>query len=200
MVKRRGWNGSPPADDAEARERVVEAAMRVLDECGPEEFTLARVAADLGVIRQTVYRQFPSVDELFVAVGTSSVESFVDDLSRHLRRRTDPADFVIESLATTIEWLPERPYLTLLLDTGRSGRFNDSVTSSSAATIALQVFERAPIDWAEHGFSDQDLAELVELTLRIVQSMLISPPDPPRSPRALRTFLRRWLGPGLRPT
>ena len=34
-MRNRGWRGDPPADDVEARERIIAAAMRCIDRHGP---------------------------------------------------------------------------------------------------------------------------------------------------------------------
>jgi hypothetical protein len=39
--------------------------------------------------------------------------------------------------------------------------------------------------------------ELVEFLLRIIQSVVIAPHDPPRSGAELRAYLHRWIGPAL---
>jgi AcrR family transcriptional regulator len=199
VVRRHGWGGSPPVDEHEARTRIIEAAIRCVDRKGPTEFSLSDVANELGVIRQTVYRYYPSTDELFVAVGRFAVESFVDELERHLRRITDPSDWVVEALATTIEWLPERPHLTLLLQAGRTEPFTRGTTSTTAVAVGREVFKRSRIDWIAAGFASRDLDELIELMLRLIQSMVIDPPEPPRSPAQLRRYLHRWIAPAVYP-
>jgi AcrR family transcriptional regulator len=195
LARRHGWGGSPPADEAEARLRIIEAAMRCVDRVGPERFNLAEVAADLGVIRQTVYRYYASTDELFDAVGRHAVESYVDELTAHLRRHKDPSRWVVEALATTIEWIPARPYLTLMLAAGHAERFAEGITSPVSIDIGREIFERSPIDWSAAGYDPRDVDDLIELMLRIMGSMITNPTDPPRSPRELRRVLRAWIGP-----
>jgi AcrR family transcriptional regulator len=198
VVRRHGWGGSPPADEIEARQRIIEAAMRCVDQQGARRFTLAHVASDLGVIRQTVYRYFSSTDDLLSAVGQVAVEDFLDELVEHLRRYTSPSAWVVEAVAVTLERLPSRPYLTLLLAAGSTGPFTTGVTSPEAMAVTHELFKRSRIDWIAEGYSPRDLDELIELLLRLVQSMVVDPPDPPRSPRALRRYLRRWIAPALR--
>jgi AcrR family transcriptional regulator len=196
-VRRHGWRGDPPADEADARQRIIEAAMRCVDRAGPDQFTIAQVAEDLGIIRQTVYRYFPSTEHLFTAVGQYAVADFIDELADHLRAVRVPADWFVEALAMAIERLPDRPYLTLLLASGRTEPFARGITSPEAMAVGREVVKRAPIDWPAHGYDSGDLDELIELMLRVLQSMVIDPPDPPRTPRQLRRFLRRWLAPAL---
>ena len=50
------------------------------------------------------------------------------------------------------------------------------------------------IDRAVHGWTDAHMNELVEIMLRFVQSLLVDPGDPLRSPAELRAFLHRWVG------
>jgi hypothetical protein len=47
------------------------------------------------------------------------------------------------------------------------------------------------------GYTEETLDELVEFLLRIIQSMVIAPREPPRSGTELRTFLRRWITPAI---
>ena len=61
---RKGWRGSPPADDNDARSRIVAAATRSIERRGLQNTTLSEIAGDLGVSRPTIYRYFPSIDEL----------------------------------------------------------------------------------------------------------------------------------------
>jgi AcrR family transcriptional regulator len=170
-----------------------------VDRTGPAEFAISDVATELGVTRPTVYRYFQGTDELFQAVGQHAVEGFIDELEEHLRLITDPSDWIIEALATTIERVPRRPYLTLLLAAGRPEPFARGTTSPTAMGVGREVFKRARIDWIAAGYTSRDIDEVVELMLRLTQSMVVDPPDPPRSPKQLRTHLQRWLDLGAKP-
>ncbi len=87
MARRRGWGGSPPADDEEASQRIVAAAVDLIDRTGAE-ISIADVAQSLGVIRQTVYRYFPSADALMRAAAIASVEGFLERLTRQVAGST----------------------------------------------------------------------------------------------------------------
>ncbi len=50
-------------------ERVVDAALRVIDEDGLDALTMRRLAHDLGVEPVTVYRQLPNKQAILAAVG-----------------------------------------------------------------------------------------------------------------------------------
>ena len=72
------------------------------------------------------------------------------------------------------------------------------VTSETARRIGEAVLlESTAIDW-ETSLASETLDELIEWTLRAVQSFMSNPSDPPREPDELRGYLRRWLAPAIR--
>jgi AcrR family transcriptional regulator len=194
---RHGWRGDPPGSEAEARGRIVGAAMRCVDRYGPEKTGLSDVAHELGVTRQTVYRYFAGTDDLLAAVARSAAEDYLDGLARHLAKVTDPVDAVVEALAFTIERLPEERYLGVLLAAGRSGRFFAGVTSPEAVDFARSLLERTAVDWETAGYDRAELDELAEFALRVLLSLVLDPGTPRRSGSVLRGFLRRWAGPAI---
>ena len=194
---RHGWRGDPPSSEAEARERIVSAAMRCVDRHGPGKTGLSDVAQELGVTRQTVYRYFSGTGDLLAAVARSAADSYLDGLARHLAQVTDPVEAVVEALAFTIERLPEERYLSVLLTPGRSGRFFAGVTSLEAVGFARSLLNRMPVDWEQAGYGVAELDELAEFALRVLQSLVLDPGTPRRSSSALRGFLRRWVGPAI---
>lgn len=193
----RGWRGDPPRDDDEARERIIDAAMRCIARHGPEKTGLSDVAAELGITRQTVYRHFAGTDELLLAVAFAGADSFLDRLAAHTAALTDPAEAVVEGIARTLERLPREPFIGLLLATGRSDVFVKGVTSPSSMRFARAMLERMHVDWEAYGYDDAGLDELAEFGLRILQSLVLDPPRT-RRPSELRGYLRRWVAPAVR--
>lgn len=112
--KRRGWGGEPPADDDEATRRIVAAAVELLSTTGAA-ITIADVAESLGVIRQTVYRYFPTADDLMRAAAIASVDGFLDQLSEHVRGIHDPADAMTEGVLYTLDAVTRTPHLGILM-------------------------------------------------------------------------------------
>ncbi|MEV5646997.1 TetR/AcrR family transcriptional regulator [Nocardia sp. NPDC052254] len=193
-MRTHGWSGAAPADDDEAIARILAAARTVIDRTAGE-FTIAEIARDLGVTRQTVYRYFPSADALVTATAVAQTGHFLDVLAEHLSGVRDPATAVVEGIAHTLERLPHEKYLNLLLTPGRAGAFSAGVTSDTALAFGRSILQRFPVDWAAAGITDLD--ELVEHMLRIVQSFVIDPGRPPRTGRELRDYLTTWVAPAL---
>ncbi|WP_051183424.1 TetR/AcrR family transcriptional regulator [Nocardia vinacea] len=197
MSRRPAWNGSPPRDDAEARERIIDAAMRCIDRHGARKATLSDVAAELGVIRQTVYRHFSSTEDLFAAVGYAAADGYLDRLLAHLAGITDPADLAVEAIAYTVERVPHDRYLGLLLSTGRPATFSRVAMGEAAFEACRTVLDRSDVDWAASGYTGDSLTEMIEYLLRILLSFAVDPMSGSRAGAELRRFLRRWIAPSI---
>ncbi|WP_029110364.1 TetR/AcrR family transcriptional regulator [Mycobacterium sp. URHD0025] len=192
-MRTHGWAGSAPATDEEAIARILAAAGKAIDERGAD-FSIADVARTLGVTRQTVYRYFPSTDALLVAAAVHAASDFLDRLATHVKGVTDPVEAVTESIATSLEWLPQDKHIGLLVAPGRANAHTESVTSDVAVDFARAMLHKMDVDWADVGYSDAELDELAEHLLRIIQSFVIDPGRPPRTGEALRGYLTRWVG------
>jgi AcrR family transcriptional regulator len=195
---RKGWAGSPPADDAEARKRIIDAALRLVDQHGAAQTTVSDIADALGITRRTVYRYFAGTEELFTAVADVALGSFVAQIDQ-LVADLDVTSQLVEVVAHIVERLPREPQLALLLANDRSNIFSRAMLSPDVITRCRVILHHAQIDWNQLGFDDSTIDELVEFLLRNIQSMVIAPPDPPRSPAELRAYLHRWIGPALAP-
>jgi AcrR family transcriptional regulator len=193
----RGWRGRPPRDDDEARERILDAALRCIERYGPHKTGLSDVASALGVTRQTVYRLFRSTDDLLQAVSATATDDYLDRLAAHVAHLSEPGDAFVEGIAYTVERLPDEPLLALLLATGRSEAFLKGVRSPQAMAFGRAMLERTNVDWAACGYDAGDLDGLVEFGLRVLQSLVL---DLPRGRRgaALRAYLQRWVAPAVR--
>jgi len=194
-MRKRGWQGEPPADDTEARERIIASAMRCIDRYGPARTSLSDVAAELGVTRQTVYRLFPSTDNLFRAVSIAAADTFVDRMVARVRDLTDPAEMLVECIAFTVERLRQERYLSLLITRGQAS-LTQQFTSKVPSDLTRALLARLPVDWQGAGITPPHMDELVEIYLRTLQSLVIDP-GPPRSRSETRTFLRHWLAPAV---
>ncbi|WP_067812969.1 TetR/AcrR family transcriptional regulator [Nocardia inohanensis] len=195
-MRTHGWSGTTPADDAEAVDRILTAARQAIDLSG-SDFSIAQIARDLGVTRQTVYRYFPNTDALLTATAIAQTTHFLDVLAAHLNPIHDPATAVVEGIAFTLERLPEEKYLGLLLAPGRASAFSAGVTSDTALAFGRSLLQRFSVDWAAAGIFEADLDQLVEHMLRIVQSFVIDPGRPPRRGPELRAYLTTWVAPAL---
>jgi AcrR family transcriptional regulator len=195
-MRSRGWQGNQPANDEEARERIIAAAMRCLDRYGPLKTGLSDVATELGVTRQTVYRLYPSTEELLFAVAEAAADAFVDRMVARARQHTDPAEMLVECLAYTVERLPKERYLSLLVVPDRRASFTRHITSASGFDLTNTLLSRLPVDWPALGVGRPQREAIIEIWLRTLQSFALDA-GPARTRHELRAFLRLWLAPAI---
>ncbi|SPM37797.1 TetR family transcriptional regulator [Mycobacterium rhizamassiliense] len=192
---RKGWGGTPPADDAEARKRIVDAAVDRVQSRGPRHTTLSDVATDLGITRPTIYRYFASIEDLLAAAAEVALDGWtarIGDMSKDI---SDATDLLTEAVAFLIEQLPDEPLLAQLLETDRMRLVGRQMVMPAAVARSRTMLQNTQINWAALGFTGARFDDLVEFLLRMIQSMVIAPSDPPRTGAALRDYLRLWIGP-----
>ncbi len=197
-MRTHGWAGAPPADDAEARQRILAAATHCVDRDGAMQASLSDVATELGVTRQTVYRYFAGTEQLFSALAEEAAEEFIGRIAEQMRPFDDPAEAMVEGVVFTIRRIPEERYLALLLRSGDA--FTRGIISEVAMQFGRSLLGRMHVDWSALGYDADELDGFVEFQLRLIQSLAVSPADPsgrPRTATELRTFLLRWLGPAI---
>jgi AcrR family transcriptional regulator len=191
-MRTHGWGGSTPASDDEAVERILDAASAAIEERGTT-MRVADVARSLEISRQTVYNYFPG-NTLVEAVATRSGLRFIERLGAHLKGIIDPIDALVESFSYTLEWLPSDTPVQLML-ANDLGSVSVEVTSDLAKQFGHGILAGLDVDWTALGMDDEAIDDLVEYMLRMLQSFMIDPGRPPRSGKALRGYIRRWLGP-----
>lgn len=197
MARRRGWDGHPPQDDDEAVARIVAAAAALMQETR-SGITLASVAESLGVIRQTIYRYFPTADALMGAAAAASVDSVIDELVRHTAGITEPGTAVVEATVAAVRLVPRTPQIGLVLSPPHVRNHVTEVLSERSMQFGYQMIRRLDVDWTRHGYDEEALAELVEYVLRILQSFLVVPGSSTRTEDELRRYLQRWMAPAIR--
>src|SRR5690242_10603803 len=81
-MRAHGWGGQPPADAEQARARILAATRSRLDQTGSA--STAEVAELLGVTRQTVYRYFPTTEDLLNAASMDAIVELESRLVKHV--------------------------------------------------------------------------------------------------------------------
>ncbi|QUR65837.1 TetR/AcrR family transcriptional regulator [Mycobacterium spongiae] len=194
MARRRGWKGDPPDNDDEASKRIIDAAVKLIAETGPD-FSIAKVAASLGVIRQTVYRYFPTTEALVRAAAIASVDDFLDRLTEAVHGIHDPAEAMTEGMLFTLEDVVRTPHLGILVSEPYAHTRPGNLASEEAQVFGMRMLARFDVDWSKYGYADEsDKHDLVEFTLRTMLSFFVAPNEPARSRKELKRFIKRWLG------
>lgn len=190
---RAAWHGSPP-QAAAARQRLLEAAARCIGREGSAATSVAAVAAEAGVSRQTVYRYFASRDELTGRALRAAAEGLRAKLDRSIAELAEPADMIVETLVLGLAEVRSDPVLRALSD---SSRLDGSLLARITQPVGIAwVRESLAPAIAAAGWSEAEADARLELILRMFLSLIVSP-SPARAPEELRAFLHRHLVPGL---
>jgi AcrR family transcriptional regulator len=103
----------PRADAVRNRERVLEAAKVVFNAGGPEA-SLEAVAKRAGVGIGTLYRHFPTREDLYEAVYRREVEQ-LSELAEQLRTARDPVDALRRWLRSNVEFVATKKGMSAAL-------------------------------------------------------------------------------------
>ena len=175
-MRAHGWAGSPPANAAEARALILQVTRDRLAANGAT--STAEVAEALGVTRQTVYRYFPTTEDLLNAAATAAVADLTADLGEHVRAHLaatggDAGEAAVEVVAYVFEHLRDDPALNRMLAPGRMSGTVADLTSASSIDIGRTLITEFGIDWEALGWDDVRQRELVEHLLRTLQSLVL---------------------------
>jgi AcrR family transcriptional regulator len=177
------------------------AARKRISETGTT--STSEVAELVGATRQTVYRYYPTTEDLLTAAALDAVADLVDQLVEHVRQHLlathgDAAEAAVEVVAYVYEHLSTDPALNRLIAPGRLSSTLSGLTAPSSIALGGKLLSGFGVDWSKAGLAEDDQLELVEHLLRTLQSFVLDPGDPARTGDELRRYLRRWVAPALR--
>lgn len=188
-MRRPAWGGRPPASDDEARERILEAASRAVLRDGIEGTSVASIAREAGITRQTFYRYFDDGDEVLQNAELRSGGGLVKALLAHVLAFEGLEERLVESAFFLAREVPKDPLLARHFEADRVGALMGDATIDYATKFLRGIWtdEHPPLSKAQ-------AQALAELMVRIVFSLVVLP----REGRDLRRFLRATVGPAVR--
>ena len=194
-MRTHGWAGSTPADNEAAVKRILDGAASLIEE--GRAVSVQSVARQVGITRQTLYRYFPDAESIQREVAREASADLLAGLATALADVVDPAEAVVEGIATCYELLRDNRRFALLFDRSGSGGVLEDVTSESAVGAGRAILGSLGVDWQQAGWDDDDLDRLVEFMLRMLISLIVDPGDRAQTREALRNFLDRWVAPAV---
>jgi AcrR family transcriptional regulator len=125
----------PRADAVRNRERVLEAAKAVFS-AGGADASLEAVAKRAGVGIGTLYRHFPTREDLFEAVYRREVEQ-LGDLADQLAHEPDPVEALRQWLHSTVEFVATKKGMLAALQLATYGSSDLQAYSLDRLTKAV---------------------------------------------------------------
>jgi AcrR family transcriptional regulator len=121
-----GQRARQPEQKEERRRAILAAALHLWGECTFEEFTMAQLAARLGLAKGTLYLYFQTKEELFVVLLDQLLENWLVELASLFRQLKKPARpqavaaTVLSTLQVRRDLIRLLPFVETLLDRGAS--------------------------------------------------------------------------------
>jgi AcrR family transcriptional regulator len=182
-------------DDDEARRLLLDAASRCIVRRGNSQIRMAEVADEAGVSRSTLYRYFPSRDEVLLGLMLARVDAALDELVRSLRHPDDPARSLPEMILARVESVEGDP-LNEALFAAESTAVATALEMGSQPIVELLLRHYGPLlqRWKLAGrlYEDLDPGWVVQW-LNTTTLFLLAPSWRHRSAPDKRRFVEQFL-------
>ncbi|MCP9271346.1 TetR/AcrR family transcriptional regulator [Mycolicibacterium arenosum] len=179
----------------DARDRILAAAGRCIVARGDTQIRMAAVADEAGVVRSTVYRYFPTRDDLLLALVLVRIDAALARLVRSLKRPDDPRRCIPRMVLVPVGsvagdalnealFASESTALSAALELG-SEQIVDVVSAHYDALFAM---------WQDSGdmYPDLDRREVARW-IHTAALFLLSPPWRYRGQAAKRRFVDQFV-------
>ncbi|WP_290055283.1 TetR family transcriptional regulator [Amycolatopsis solani] len=166
---------------ARTRERLLAAAEDVIAADGWAAVTMGKLAAHVGVSRQTVYNELGSKAELAQALMLAETDRFVARVSADVDAHPDdPVEGVTAAFRHTIEAARANPLVGIALGGAQGGRddFLPLLTSQPEAVLGRAVEAVAAVfagAYPQVRLTPSEWAVAVEAFVRLLLSHLVQP-------------------------
>ena len=174
---------------------ILDTARTVFETYGLRRANIEDVAARAGVSRSTIYRRFPSKDELFERVVRREAELFFTTLDQ-ATDGLDPNQAVIEAFTLGVRLIKDSPLYSRIAESepelfGMFSRSHVFPFGQFADGIA-GTLRRCGADIA-----DADLANIADILLRVAVGIIMFPTDrlDTTDDAAVRDYAARYLVP-----
>ncbi len=183
--------------DRNLDDEILDTARTVFETYGVRRANIEDVAARAGVSRSTVYRRFPSKDDLFEKVVRREAEQFFITLDR-ATAGCDPREAVIEAFALGVRLVQDSPLYSRIVQSepelfglfSRSHVFPIGQFADGIAHTLRRCGTEIP---------DPDLVNVADILLRVALGIIVFPTDrlDITDPAAVRGYAARYLVPIL---
>lgn len=180
--------------------QILQAARQCYLADGISNTGMREVAAAAGVARSTLYRYFPSRDDVLVAVVQQEMAAFNADIQKLLQGISQPADFMVEGILVALREIPRRPILNAVFVSDEDARARRIVWNSRLIVDFGEQLMDDVIKPAQQAGLLQDQVPpgvLVEWVYRILVSFLTLPSNWIEDEEGLRDTLNTLLVPVL---
>lgn len=176
---------------------VLNAAKACYLRLGVAKTTAADIAAEAGISRATVYRRFPSHEDIFIAVLARESLEMGELCSARLKGIEDPTEHVVEGMLIVLDEIPRRPlHAHLFREEASPWVINQTMPAEKLNSICSSMLGDMPgLRLLPPNQSRRELEFLSEWILRTLISYAMVPSQSARNRDEMRQLLRSMLGP-----
>lgn len=182
-----------PGDDY--RERILQGAARSIARHGLERSSMASVAREAGVSRQTVYTYYSNREDVLRDAVTRSALELTEAALAQARTATTAAEFLVELTVGVFYGVREHAAISAMLYSLETAEGREMAMSAPILDIVTDTL--SPLsEYDPHLESRLDV--IAEASLRTTVSLLTFPSERTRSPELLRQYLTDVIAPLVR--
>jgi AcrR family transcriptional regulator len=183
----------------EITRRILDAALEQFELFGLRRSTVEDVARRAGLARVTIYRRFPTKNELVVAVIVREARRAFAEIDAAVSRVSGTEERIVEGFVVTLSIARHHPLLRRLLATEPEVvlpyfTLQGGPVLAAARTYLADHIRRIQRSGDAPRFDPEPVAEML---VRVAQSFLLTPESviPLDNDRKVRAFARRYLAP-----
>lgn len=169
---------SQSAYRTETPARIMDAAFGCVAEMGLSRTTMEDVGRAAGVSRQTVYRYFPSKDQLVMALVQREEERFLDGVRAAFATDDNLEDALFDGILFCLRFAREHPLLDRLLATD-SQMLLPYLTTKATPTLVRAREAMVSLIRSKEWVSAALVVSAADLLVRLAVSYAVTPPDRP---------------------
>ncbi len=165
------------------RERLVESAVRLTTEVGWAQVTMARLADEVGVSRQTVYNEIGSKPRLAEAMILRELDRFLEVVSEAFDRHPDDLVAAIRDAARSVlETSHDNPLLHAIVSAthGADTELLPLLTTHAESLLGVvkEVVAQRVVPY-DVGLDPEHLDAALDMVVRVVLSHVMQPSGTP---------------------
>ena len=177
-----------------SRQKVIDAALELVDEGGFAAASIAAVASRAGVSRQTIYSIFGSREDMVSQAVISVTMAATEEMRSGVDTAECPTEYLVEFIVAGRAVLHRHPVLATLLRGESHNPLFDSGMLDRARPVAREMLSPMADRFPQLA---PRIDDIVEMAVLLGLSVILFDDPTGRSDEELRTFLTRWLGPSL---
>lgn len=174
------------------RERILLGATRSIARHGLERSSMASVAREAGVSRQTVYTYYSNREDVLRDAVTRSALELTEAALAQARKATTAGEFLVELTVGVFYGVREHAAISAMLYSLETPEGREMAMSRPILDIVVDTLSPL-IDYAPN--LESKLGAIAEVSLRTTISLLTFPSERTQSPDLLRQYLADALAP-----